>query len=64
MAYRDGPGGPINALANTTSIYQTIINATFLNEKLTKFQIIGVSIGIACGMIISAGDEIIACVTG
>ena len=31
MAFRYGPGGPINALVGTSCIYQTLLNALFFN---------------------------------
>ena len=37
MAFRYGPGGPINALVGTQVIYQTLLNALFFNQDLTQF---------------------------
>ena len=37
LAYRYGPGGPINALTSTQIMYQTVINAFLFNQTITRF---------------------------
>lgn len=59
MSFRYGPGGPINALVGTQTIYQTVLNAIFFDQPLTAFQYYGISAGIVATIIISSGDELL-----
>ena len=59
MAFRYGPGGPINALVGTQVIYQTLINALFFNQPLGSFQYYGISSGVVATVVICAGDEML-----
>lgn len=59
LAFRYGPGGPINALVGTQVIYQTVANALFFNQPLGAFQYYGLTAGVISTIIISAGDEIL-----
>ena len=59
LAFRYGPGGPINALVGTQVIYQTVVNALFFNQPLGSFQYYGITAGVLATVIISAGDEMI-----
>jgi hypothetical protein len=61
LAFVLGPGGPVLALVCTQTIYQTLINAVFFGQELTNFMIYAVVIGVASAVVISAGDDIIAC---
>ena len=60
VAYRHGPGGPINALVGTQVVYHTIINALFFDQALSLFQIVGILTGVLSTVIISVGDEILS----
>ena len=59
MAFRDGPGGPINALVGTQVIYQTVVNALFFNQPLGANQYYGITAGVLATVIISTGDELL-----
>mmetsp|Transcript_43466 Transcript_43466/g.57526 ORF Transcript_43466/g.57526 Transcript_43466/m.57526 type:complete len:90 (+) Transcript_43466:162-431(+) len=59
MAYDTGPGGPINALVNTSIVYQTVLAAIFFGQALTAFQIIGIGFGIAASLMITMCDDIL-----
>lgn len=59
LAFRYGPGGPINALVGTQVIYQTVVNALFFNQPLGAFQYYGITAGVLATIIISAGDEML-----
>ena len=61
MAFRYGPGGPINALVGTQVIYQTLLNALFFSQALTAFQYYGITAGVLATVVISTGDEILDC---
>jgi len=37
MAFRYGPGGPINTLVGTQCIYQTLLNALFFDQGLSVY---------------------------
>ena len=58
MAFRYGPGGPINALVGTQVIYQTLLNALFFDQALSSFQFYGITAGVTATIVISSGDEI------
>ena len=59
LAFRYGPGGPINALVGTQVVYQTLLNALLFDQSLGAFQWYGITAGIIATIIISAGDEIV-----
>ena len=64
LAYKTGPGGPINTLISIQIPVQTIINAFVYNQALTNQEIIGVSIGILSALFISMGDYFIESLRG
>mmetsp|Transcript_31507 Transcript_31507/g.41716 ORF Transcript_31507/g.41716 Transcript_31507/m.41716 type:complete len:272 (+) Transcript_31507:253-1068(+) len=59
MAFRYGPGGPINALVGTQVIYQTLVNALFFDQPLGAYQYYGITAGVLATIIISTGDEML-----
>ena len=59
MAFRYGPGGPINALVGTQVIYQTLLNAIVFDQGLSHFQFYGITAGVIATIVISSGDEIL-----
>ena len=59
MCYETGPGGPINALVNTSIIYQTVLSAMLFGQTLSSFQILGIGFGIASSLITTSYDDIV-----
>ena len=59
MAFTFGPGGPVNAILATQSIYQILINALIFEKRLSPAQSVGVGIGLLATLAITLGDTIL-----
>lgn len=58
MAYAEGPGGPVNTLAISQSVVQTILDL-FIGQKLGKWGLVGLIMSIVGIFILSMGNMII-----
>ena len=63
-AFSTGPGGPINVLICTQVVYQTALNALFLNQNISLFQGGGIVCGFMATLIMIFGDSIAAKLCG
>lgn len=59
IAYGQGPGGPINTLLMTQSIYQVVLNIVIDGQTLGKNGIIGFVLGLVATAVTSLGNMVI-----
>lgn len=59
VAYATGPGGPVNSLVITNSLYQMLLDVFVDGQAVGKFGIIGFTIGIIGTIICSIGNMVV-----
>ena len=59
VAYATGPGGPVNSLVITNSLYQMLLDVFVDDQIVGKYGIIGFVIGILGTIIISLGNMVL-----
>lgn len=59
VAYATGPGGPVNSLVITNSLYQMLLDVFVDDQIVGKYGIIGFVIGILGTIIISIGNMVL-----
>jgi len=59
VAFAEGPGGPVNAIVITQSLYQVILDIAIEHQVLGKWGIMGFCLGIVGTLIIAVGNMVI-----
>ena len=59
LAFATGPGGPIQAILSTQSIYQVIMDVFIAKQPIGVFGIIAVVIGLIGTISLSVGNKLV-----
>ena len=59
IAYSEGPGGPVNAMIVTQSLYQLILDVTIEHQSIGPWGLSGVIVGFLAALIIAVGNFVI-----
>ena len=56
LAYAKGPGGPVNAIITTQSLYQVLLDVYVAGQQLGAFGIAGFLVGLAATFCLTLGN--------
>ena len=59
LAFASGPGGPINTIVTTQSLYQVILDVFIAKQPIGIYGILAVALGLLGTIFLSVGNKIV-----
>lgn len=59
LAFATGPGGPIQTIITTQSLYQVILDVFIAKQPIGTFGIVAIAVGLVGTVCLSVGNRIV-----